>query len=248
MLAIIPARGGSKSIPRKNIITMIDRPLLAWSIHHAEKSKYINRVIVSTDDNEIAEIALKWGAEVPFMRPSNISDDESLDIDVFKHTLEWLKENENYSPDLVVHLRPTGPARKIGLIDKAIKLMISRTDVDSLRSVSLAEQTPFKMWILNEDKTMKPASTLNHVKDAHSVGRQILPKAYWQNGYVDITRPSTVLKKSSMVGDSVLPFIINDKVHDLDYPEDIPIVASALNDILGGNDDDSIIETERHPV
>lgn len=248
VLALIPARGGSKSIPRKNIMTMIDRPLLAWSIYHAEKSKYINRVIVSTDDNEISEIALKWGAEVPFLRPSNISDDESLDIDVFKHTLKWLKENENYCPDLVVHLRPTGPARKIGLIDKAIKLMSSRKDVDSLRSISLAEQTPFKMWILNKDKTMRPASTLNNVKDAHSIGRQMLPKAYWQNGYVDITRPSTVLEKSSMVGDSILPFIIKDKIHDLDYPEDIPIVASALKDILEGNNDDSIIETERHPV
>jgi N-acylneuraminate cytidylyltransferase len=248
VLALIPARGGSKSIPRKNIMTILDRPLLAWSIYHAEKSKYVNRIIVSTDDDEIAEMSLEWGAEVPFLRPSNISDDRSLDIDVFQHALKWLKKNEDYSPDLVVHLRPTGPARKIELIDKAIELIASRMDVDSLRSVSLAEQNPFKMWIMNEDETMRPVAVLKNTKDAHSVGRQMLPKAYWQNGYIDITRPSTVLEKSSMVGDSILPFIIRDKINDLDYPEDIPIVESALKNILDGNNEDHEIDTERHPV
>ena len=101
---------------------------------------------------------------------------------------------------------------------------------------------------LDEDETIRPVAILKNTKDAHSVGRQMLPKAYWQNGYIDITRPSTVLEKSSMAGDSILPFIIQDKINDLDYPEDISIVESALKNILDGNNEDHEIDTERHPV
>ena len=249
ILALIPARGGSKGVPRKNILSMLGRPLIAWSIHHAQMSQHITRIIVSTDDEEIAQVATEWGAEVPFIRPSELAQDFSTDIEVFQHALQWLKDNENYNPDLVVHLRPTGPARRITKVDEAIETILAHPSADSLRSVSLATQTPFKMWFL-DDEFMHPVATLEDVKDSHSMPRQMLPKAYWQNGYIDITRPSTVLEKNSMVGDNPLPYVIDEIVHDVDYPDNIPDVEMALKNILDGKEDEPAVSgvQDRFPV
>lgn len=247
-LALIPARGGSKSVPRKNLLSMLGRPLVAWSIHHALRSKFITRVIVSTDDQEIADVARAWGAEVPFLRPSSLAQDHSLDLEAFQHALNWLQAEEGYLPDLVVHLRPTGPARRIELIDRAIQVLLAHPEADSLRSVSLAEHTPYKMWLLNDDGSMRPAVTLNGVKEAHSVARQMLPKAYWQNGYVDVVKPATILDKESMVGDCPLPFIIGEEICDVDYFDDIPRVESALKAILDGQEPVGQLDSDRHPV
>ena len=117
VLALIPARGGSKGIPRKNLMPLAGRPLIAYSIEQATSARHITRVIVSTDDEEIARVARDHGAEVPFMRPPEFALDLSPDIDVFRHALTWLRDNESYVPELVVHLRPTGPVRRIELID-----------------------------------------------------------------------------------------------------------------------------------
>ena len=231
ILALIPARGGSKSIPQKNILPIAGKPLIAWTIEHALKSNLINRVIVSTDDNLISEVSESFGAEVPFKRPTKISQDDSLDIEAFIHALVWLKENENYVPDLIVHLRPTGPAREINIIDEAIEKIISNPKADSLRSISLAKQNPFKMWFYSDKNSIKPVITHEHIKDSHSVARQMLPKAYWQNGYVDIVRPDTILDKKSMTGDIVIPFEV-EKSCDLDYFEDIPQVEKDLKRII----------------
>ena len=234
ILALIPARGGSKSIPKKNIYNILGKPLIAWSILQAKSSKNISRVIVSTDNDEIAEVAVKYGAEVPFMRPQEFADDTSTDLDVFKHALDWLNKNENYVPDLMVHLRPTGPARYVDLIDKAIDEMMKNKLHDSLRSVSLSSQTPFKMWFLNENK-LESIGELLGVKRSHSMPRQILKKAYWQNGYVDIIKPSTISKMNSMTGSKILPFIIEHDVHDIDYEDDIPIVEKNLKVAIKNN-------------
>jgi len=249
ILALIPARGGSKGVPRKNVLPMLGRPLIAWSIYHAQMSSHVTRIIVSTDDDEIAQVASKWGAEVPFKRPAEFAQDLSTDIEVFRHALQWLKDTEDYKPDLVVHLRPTGPARRIAKIDAAIEMMLEHPAADSLRSVSLATQTPYKMWFL-DNEFMHPVVKLDSVKDSHSLPRQMLPKAYWQNGYVDITRPDTVLEKESMVGEHPLPYIIDEIVHDVDYPENIPDVEAALKAILDGNDELPAIpiEQDRFPV
>src|SRR4029079_15801507 len=136
ILAIVPARGGSKSIPRKNLIPVGGKPLIAYSIEHARTSRLVTRTIVSTEDAEIAEVARAHGAEVPFLRPAQYADDMSPDIDVFRHALQWLGDNEVYRPDLVVHLRPTGPVRRVELIDQAIALMLEHPEADALRSVS----------------------------------------------------------------------------------------------------------------
>src|SRR4030042_4238951 len=119
VLAVVPARGNSKSTPRKNIREFAGHPLIAFSIAAAMQSNLVTRVIVSTDDPEIAEISRKYGAEVPFLRPANISEDATLDLPVFVHALQWLAEDEKYSPDVVIQLRPTSPTRPVHMVDEA---------------------------------------------------------------------------------------------------------------------------------
>jgi CMP-N,N'-diacetyllegionaminic acid synthase len=228
VLALIPARGGSKSIPRKNVIEIAGKPLIAWSVLQALHSSRITRVVVSTDDAEIAGVAERYGAEVPFVRPSVYAHDLAPDIDVFRHALTFLAEAEAYVPELIVHLRPTGPVRRVSDIDDAIDLLISHPEADSVRSVSLVQQTPYKMWTVLEDGTMEPLLDLPGMPDCQSRPRQSLPPVYWQNGYVDIVRPRAVLEKESMWGDTVLPFFVETKLFDLDYPEDIAPMEQAL--------------------
>lgn len=117
VLALIPARGGSKGIPRKNLRDFAGAPLIAYSIAAALQAELVTRVIVSTDDSEIAEVARAWGAETPFVRPAQFAQDDSTDLPVFEHALQWLRENEGYQPEIVIQLRPTSPIRPVGLLD-----------------------------------------------------------------------------------------------------------------------------------
>lgn len=247
ILALIPARGGSRSVPRKNIIEINGRPLIAYSIEQALASSQITRTIVTTDDEEIAEIARECGAETPFLRPAEISGDRSLDIEAFVHALNWLQENEGYETEVLVHLRPTGPVRRVEVIDAAIGKLLATPEADSLRTVVLAEQTPYKMWHLDSD-FLRPVVTLPGVSEAHSVARQSLPKAYWQNGYVDLIRPRTILEKSSMVGDCVLGFLIEEPTYDIDYPEDVEWVAEGIRRLNQGLPLGDKKAKDRHPV
>jgi CMP-N,N'-diacetyllegionaminic acid synthase len=145
VLALIPARGGSKSIPRKNLLMLAGKPLVAWSILHAQASKCVTRVIVSTDDEEIAGVARAYGAGV-LERPAEFATDTSPDIDTFFHVLNRLWSVEGYMPQYVVHLRPTTPIRREGDIDKAVGMLTADPNATSLRSVSMAKQSPYKMW------------------------------------------------------------------------------------------------------
>ena len=249
VLALIPARGGSKGVKRKNIIKIAGKPLIAYSIEQAIQSKLITRIIVSTDDEEIRHIAAEWGAETPFQRPAEFAQDHSPDLDVFRHALQWLKANEDYTPDLVVHLRPTGPVRKVEIIDQAIERLLNYPDADSLRSISMAAQTPYKMWTI-QGEYLSPVIRIAGQTETHSIPRQQLPKIYLQNGYVDVIRPKTVLEKNSMAGDTVLSFIVNEPMLEIDYIEDVPMVEDALQKLARGEDiciipDDGI---ERYPI
>src|SRR3954465_11214715 len=141
VLALIPARGGSKSVPRKNLLEVLGKPLIAYSIGHALHCPSVTRTIVSTDDDEIAAVAEHFGAEVPFRRPAEFASDTATDLQVFRHALSFLQE-QGYIPDLRVHLRPSGPVRRIDLIEHAIGMMLRHPEADSLRAVGLAEQTP----------------------------------------------------------------------------------------------------------
>ena len=130
VLAIIPARGGSKGIPRKNIRPFSGSPLIAWSIAAARQSQAVTRVIVSTDDEQIAAVAREWGAEAPFLRPAEFAQDQTTDLPVFQHALGWLVENESYHPDVVVQLRPTSPIRPAGYVDDAVRILLEHPDTD----------------------------------------------------------------------------------------------------------------------
>jgi CMP-N,N'-diacetyllegionaminic acid synthase len=234
VLALIPARGGSKGLPRKNVLPLAGKPLIAYSILQAQQSRHISRVIVSTDDAEIASVAREWGAEVPFVRPAEFAGDFSPDIDVFRHALRWLAENQGYEPDLVVHLRPTGPARLVERIDEAVELLAAHPECDAVRSVSPALQTPFKMWFITPQGYLDPVRRVDGMKDCQSIPRQRLPAVYWQNGYVDVIRPRAVLEKDSMWGDSALPLVVDEPMLEIDYPEDVPAVEEALRRLEQG--------------
>lgn len=227
VLALIPARGGSKSIPRKNLITIAGKPLIAYSIEHARASRHITRVIVSTDDEEIADTARHYGAEVPFMRPAEFAEDDSTDLDVFRHALITLRETEQYSCECVVHLRPTGPVRSVARIDEAIELLRAHPEADSLRSVTWPDQTPYKMW-RERDGYLEPLLQIAGTPEPYCQPRQRLPEVFWQNGYVDIVRPRAILDLGLMCGHRILPFVMHEPVLELDYPENIPAIEAAL--------------------
>ena len=227
ILALIPARGGSKSIPRKNLLMIAGKPLIAHSIEQALASRRITRTIVSTDDPEIAEVARHFGAETPFVRPAEFAQDLSPDIDVFRHALEYLRARENYMCELVVHLRPTGPVRRVDLIDQAIELMLNHPEADSLRSANRSIQTPFKMWKI-EDGYLEPMVSIEGITEPYCLPRQMLPETYWQNGYVDIVRPAVVLELGMMCGRKAIPFIVDEPMLEIDYLEDVPKVEQAL--------------------
>jgi len=248
ILALIPARGGSKGVLHKNVIMIGRKPLIANSNLQAQGSRHINRIIVSTDDEEIAEVARQWGAEVPFMRPVEYAQDLSPDIDAFRHALTWLRENQNYDPEMVVHLRPTGPARQIEIIDEAIDLLAVHPEADAVRSVSIALQTPYKMWRINHLGFLEPLFRMPGVRDCQSLPRQQLPLAYWQNGYVDVVRPRAVLFKHSMWGDCVLPLVVEESILELDYPENIRDIEKALRELEEGKRVSQRKVPSRHPV
>lgn len=216
VLALIPARGGSKSIPRKNIKSFNGYPLIAHSIAAGLQSKLVTRVIVSTDDAEIARIAREFGAETPFIRPDELAGDIVLDLPVFQHALAWLKENEGYEPDMVVHLRPTAPIRPPGIVDEAIKVLDACIYADSARGITDCLQNPYKMWRI-EDGLIHPL--IEAYPESYNAPRQKLPKVYAHTGLIDVTRPETL--RNSMSGEVIVP-VFYDNIYsiDLDDPED----------------------------
>ena len=195
ILALVTARGGSKSLPRKNIVPFLGRPLVQWSVVAAQEAQLVTRVVISTDDEEIADCAAESGAEVPFMRPSALAQDTTLDHPVFEHALNWLADNESYRPDMVLHLRPTSPLRPRGLIDEAVRKMIQKAEADSLRCVCPPHNNPYKMWRVLDDDFMAPLFD-SGIEEQYNQPRQKLPAAYWQTGTLDITRPRTVLEQN----------------------------------------------------
>lgn len=210
VLALIPARGGSKGIPRKNIRLFSGAPLIAWSIAAALQSETVTRVIVSTDDEEIAAVARACGAETPFMRPAEFAEDRTTDLPVFEHALKWLAENEGYRPDVVVQLRPTSPIRPKGCIDDAVRTLLQHADADSVRGVVPAGQNPHKMWILDpEQGPMINLLDVAGVDEPYNAPRQILPPVYWQTGHIDAIRPAVILEKRSMSGAAIYPLLID---------------------------------------
>ena len=222
VLALIPARGGSKSIPRKNIKMFAGHPLIAYSIAAGLAAKTVTRTIVSTDDEEIATVARAYGAEVPFLRPAEHSRDKTPDLPVFQHALRWLEEHENYRPEMVVQLRPTSPLRRTWHIDQAVERLLQQPQADAVRTVCIPFQNPYKMWRIGTDGLMQPVGwELGIPGEPYNMPRQLLPDVYWQTGYVDAAWRRTILDKDSMTGDKILPLIIDPSEWvDIDSPDD----------------------------
>ncbi len=228
VVSIIPARGGSKGTHKKNIAPLAGKPLLAYSIEYSLGCPLIERTIVSTDNSEIADTARKYGAEVPFLRPSELAQDDTQDYPVLWHALQWLREHEDYIPALVVHLRPTSPLRPIGLIEKAIQVITQDPDADCLRTISETPITPYKMWKI-EKGYLRPFVQLEG-KESYNMPRQDLPKVFWHNGVLDIIRASTILEKHSVSGTKILPLLMDDSflTVDIDKPFDLIVAEAAL--------------------
>jgi len=220
VVAIVPARGGSKSIPRKNVKPLAGVPLLAYSIESGRSARLVDRVIVSTDDEEIAAIARRFGAEVPFMRPASLAEDLTPDLPVFQHALRWLAMHEQYEPDVIVQLRPTSPLRPPGCVDAAIELLLTDPLADSVRGVVLASQNPYKMWRLQPDGALSPLLDTDG-PEQYNRPRQELPPTYWQTGQVDAIRVETIRDKASMSGDRIKALLIDSAYTcDIDTPAD----------------------------
>ena len=222
ILALIPARGGSKGIPRKNIKDFAGYPLIAWSVAAGLQAKSVSRVIVSTDDAEIAAVARECGAETPFLRPAELAQDRTTDFPVFEHALKWLEEIEGYKPEIVVQLRPTSPIRPKDMVDQAVGILVQRPEADSVRGVVPAAQNPHKMWRFNGyDMPMNPLLDVAGIAEPYNAPRQVLPPVYWQTGHIDAIRATTISRKHSMTGDVVYPLVIDPRYTvDIDTPAD----------------------------
>lgn len=217
VLAIVPARSGSKSVPHKNIRTFAGKPLLAHSVEQALASGVVNRVLLSTDSPEYAEIGRRHGAIAPFLRPAEISGDASTDLECFQHALGWLSEHEDAVPSTIVHLRPTHPNRRPEDIARAVQLLHGHPEWDSVRSVVSAPETPFKMWFRNERGELESVIKTD-ISEAHSRPRQSLPKTYLQNANIDVIRTRTIVEKGSVAGTRIGSLLM-EEFHDIDTHE-----------------------------
>ena len=211
VLGVVLARGRSKSILKKSIALCAGKPLMYYTIEAAKRATSITRLIISTDDEEMAEYAKSQGVEVPFMRPKELAEDLSPDLPVFEYVLAELKKRENYVPDAVVHLRPTTPLKKASDIDKGVELFFTHPEAQSVRSICEPLHTPFKMYTMREDGFLEPLlpkvfpEVFEKYPEAYNMPRQLLPKVWRHSGYVDVIRPSVITDLHSMSGTNIFP-------------------------------------------
>lgn len=205
ILGIIPARGGSKGLLRKNILDFLGKPLISYTIEEAKKSKYLNRIIVSTDDIEIAKISMKYGAEVPFIRKKELADDTSSINDVIANVIEELYNSEKYLPDVICLLQCTSPLRTVYDIDNTIRKMF-QTNSDSAVSVREARSNPYWTNIFKNDKLEYFIEEGKYISR-----RQDLPKVYELNGAVYVTKIEAFTKEKKIETENIAGYIMNEE-------------------------------------
>ena len=227
ILGLIPARAGSKGIHKKNIKLLAGYPLIAYSIIASKLSSKINRTIVSTDSLEFAEIARYYGAEVPFLRPTEFAQDDSDAIDYVKHALEWCTTNENSHPEYLVLLCPPTPLRDPALVDEAIVKLLNCDKATSLRSAKETKESPYKLFTMKNGfyEGMFPDDPR---PEYYNLPRQVFPPVYDPNGYVDIIKSRTIYETGSLSGSWILSFITPEG-GDIDRIEDFEFVEFLLN-------------------
>jgi CMP-N-acetylneuraminic acid synthetase len=227
IISIIPARSGSKGVSKKNIKQLAGYPLIAYSIAASKLSSKIERTLVSTDSQEFVDIALSYGAEVPFLRPKDISKDNSLDIEYIRHALEWFKTYEGYQPECIVILPPPSPLRDPVLIDAAIDKIMKNKSATSLRSAHETKESPYKLFEIKNDffVGMFPDDPR---PEYYNLPRQVFPPVYHPNGYVDIIKSQTIKDFKSLHGPKILSFVTT-KIGELDNPEDFDFLEFLLS-------------------
>ncbi len=227
ILAIIPARGGSKSIPYKNIVLLGGKPLLSYAVRAIQESKLVNRLIVDTDDQKIADVAKSFGASVPYLRPAELATDTSATMPVLRNSLEWLKSKEGYVPDYVLLVQATSPFIKTAEIDAAIELIKNRPEADSVTSVIEVPNNfhPINSRLITEDGWLQFVDPIERAKYNQ---RQSKPKRY-AIGNLWIFTPEVIQKKDIPIGDRCLPLVIRPmSAFDVDTPEDLEIAEALL--------------------
>lgn len=217
VVGIITARGGSKSVPRKNVTIVGGKPLVAWTIEAALGSHSLSRVIVSTDDEEIAEVSRQWGAEVPFMRPSVLAQDHSSHVSVVVHAVQWLESQGNSQPDYIMVLQPTSPFRSVKDIDVAINLALEK-DADAVVSVCPTRDHPYLSKKITPDGKL-----LDFVTPPEGyLRRQVLPSVYSLNGAVYLVRPKALLKHHSWFTNRTYAYVMpHERSLDIDSSWDL---------------------------
>jgi len=206
VLAIVPARAGSKGVPGKNLRPLAGNPLLAYATVAGVRCPAISRVIVSTDDEEIAAVGRHFGAEAPFLRPPELASDTSPDIDYILHALEWLERHDGWSPDLVVQLRPTTPLRDPTVLALAIAELAGNETATALRSAHALNESPHKMLQI-VDNRFTGFFPNDPRTEYYNLPRQSFPTAYQPNGYVDIARSPLVRSTGQLYGPRIRPFV-----------------------------------------
>lgn len=203
VVGLITARGGSKSIPHKNIKLLAGRPLIAWTLEAALQSRSLDRIIVSTDDEEIAKISERRGAEVPFLRPAELAEDTTPTLPVLQHAVSWLESAKQPVPEVIVTLQPTSPLRRPEHIAQAVTLLLE-TGADSVVSVCLAEHNPHWMKRLEGDRVYP------FFKDTlHDSRRQDLPPVYRPNGAIYVTRYPVLMKENRILGEDTRAVVMD---------------------------------------
>lgn len=228
ILAIIPARGGSKGLPGKNIKILVGKPLIAWTIEQAKKSKYIDKLIVNTDSKKIVEVAEKYGADVPFLRPKKLAQDDSSIYDVVFHTLNWF-EKKDIQFDIIILLQTTSPLRNTGDIDNALRLFLEKCP-ESL--ISISENSPYWSFKIDKKDYLRPVFNWNYFKKR----RQDLPKSYVPNGAIFIFTPKTLLKNKRLYYKETLPYVMPiERSIDIDNEVDFKLVEIIIKNEKNNN-------------
>lgn len=220
ILAIIPARGGSKGVPRKNIKMLAGKPLIAWTIEEAKKSKFIDMCIVSTEDEEIKSVAEEWGGNVPFMRPMELAQDDTPGIEPVLHAVKMMP-----GYDFVVLLQVTSPLRTVEDIDGALAYCLDR-DCESCVSVTEAEHSPYWMYQMDMQKRLQPILKMEKEK---SYQRQKLPKAFQLNGAVYVANVDFVQRAREFIGEETLGYVMpQERSYDIDTMMDFMMIELLL--------------------
>lgn len=231
VVSIIPARGGSKGIPNKNIKILNGKPLLGYTIEQSLLSEVVDRTIVSTNDKQIAEVANDFGAEVPFLRPSLLSGDNVPDYPVIKHALNFLMEDSQDDPKILLYLRPTQPTRKIEDIDTVVHMLLEDKNADSVLTTRPAPYSPYWVKLINSKGYIEPYH--KHVVPFSKTRRQDHPDFIICDGYADAAKVDSIIKYDSFPPGNIKPYHRNNNLYiDIDTLEDWEQCKNYMKNIL----------------